>query len=96
MESTSEVARRALETYLPFRLRVCLQLRWERRCGRCSPAAMIQIVHSQCTYRGVMSLGAAVFTCLAFVRVNTLCTLGFGMVKRHSGSASDVEYPVKL
>ena len=78
MISISEVARKALETYLPSRLRVCLQLRLELRCGRCSSAAMVHIVHSECTYRGVMGLGAAAVTCLTFV--NTFCTLGFGMV----------------
>lgn len=55
--------RKALEACLRHRLHGCLQRRWERRCGRCSPAEMIQIVHCQFTYSAT-SHGVAVVCCV--------------------------------
>lgn len=55
--------RKALEACLRHRLHGCLQRRWERQCGRCSPAEMIQIVHCQFTYSAT-SHGVAVVCCV--------------------------------
>ena len=76
MASVSEVpSTRGLEACLQYRLHGYLQLRWGPRCGRCSTAEMVDIVHSLFTYSATKLTysatkpGAVVVVCIACVYI---------------------------